>query len=59
MAAPMWTTHWAMSRMAREFFGGMGKAYGTGLSVLFEPKVAEAAFNTFVAEPRLPVAYVP
>ena len=40
----------AVSGLARDFFMSMGKVYGKEFTEAFEPHVAEAAFEAFVAD---------
>jgi hypothetical protein len=45
----------AVSGMAREFFAGMGKAYGAQFAEAFEPHIAQKAFDKFVADSNIGV----
>ncbi|MCP4645948.1 MAG: FAD-dependent oxidoreductase, partial [bacterium] len=47
----------AIGGISREFYQRLGKHYGKPEMWTFEPHVAEAAFNAFVSEAKIPVFY--
>ncbi len=48
---------YAITGLARDFYRRMGRHYGKFETWIFEPHVAEAIFNEYISEAKVPVLY--